>query len=150
MNERGERSRISRGAGRRAFTLIEVIVIIIILGVLAAVIAPRILQRVGQSKRAVAETGAASLATAMRLLIADHGKPESGATIDILWERPGNVDEANWQPYVENADKLLDPWGTKYVLRIPGDKNPYDFDIISLGADGKPGGEGEDADIVKP
>ena len=86
----------------------------------------------------------------MRLLIADHGKPESGATIDILWERPGNVDEATWQPYVENADKLLDPWGTKYVLRVPGDKNPYDFDIISLGADGKPGGEGEDADIVKP
>ena len=150
MNEYGQRSRTARGGARRAFTLIEVIVIIIILGVLAAVIAPRILHRVGQSKRAVAETGAASLATAMDLFIADHGKPESGATIDILWERPGNIDEANWQPYVGNAEKLLDPWGAKYVLRMPGDKNTYDFDIISLGADGKPGGEGEDADIVKP
>lgn len=150
MNQYGKRSRTIRGGARRAFTLIEVIVIIIILGVLAAVIAPRILQRVGQSKQATAEIGAKSLVLAMQSFIADYGKPDSSATIDILWERPSNVDEAHWQPGVQNATQLLDPWGNKYILRIPGDKNPYDFDIISLGADGKPGGEGEDADIVKP
>ncbi len=143
-------SALSAVKSSRGFTLIEVIVIVLILGILAAVIAPRFIQRVGQSKRAVAESNAASLATAMRLFIADHGTPESGATIDILWERPGSIEESKWQPYVENPDKLLDPWGNKFALKIPGDKNPYDFDIISYGADGKPGGESESADIIKP
>src|SRR5262249_54382789 len=110
--------RPAQRAARRGFTLIEVIVIVLILGVLAAVIAPRFIQRVGQSKRAVAEANAASLANAMHLFIADHGTPESGATIDILWERPSSVEEGKWQPYVQSADQLLDPWGTKFVLRI--------------------------------
>lgn len=138
------------GRGRRGFTLIEVIVIVVILGVLAAVIAPRFLSRIGQSKRAVAESNAASLSQAVKLFIADHGNPESGATIDILWEKPANVEEAKWQPYVENAEKLLDPWGNKFVLKIPGDKNTFDFDVVSYGADGKPGGESENGDIIKP
>lgn len=135
---------------RRGFTLIEVIVIVVILGVLAAVIAPRFLSRIGQSKQSVTEANASSLVTAVKLFMADHGAPEQGATIDILWERPGNVEEAKWQPYVENPEKLLDAWGNKFVLKVPGDKNAFDFDIVSYGADGKPGGEGENADIVKP
>lgn len=134
----------------RAFTLIEVIVIVVILGVLAAVIAPRFLGRIGQSKRSVTEANASSLVTAVKLFIADHGQPEQGATIDILWERPANVEEARWQPYVENPEKLLDSWGNKFILRIPGEKNTFDFDIVSYGADSKPGGEGDNADIVKP
>lgn len=141
--------RIAPRRVRRGFTLIEVIVIVVILGVLAAVIAPRFLSRIGQSKTAVAQTNAASLAQVVKLFIADHGQPESGATIDILWERPGNVEEAKWEPYVDNPEKLLDPWGNKFVLRLPGEKN-YDFDIVSYGADGKPGGEGENADVIKP
>ena len=140
----------SRHPRRRAFTLIEVIVIVVILGVLAAVIAPRLINRIGQSKRSVAESNAASLAGAVRLLIADHGSPEAGASIDILWEKPANVEESAWQPYVENPDKLLDPWGNKFTLRIPGEKNTFDFDVVSYGADAKPGGEGENADVVKP
>ncbi|HBS28216.1 MAG TPA: type II secretion system protein GspG [Phycisphaerales bacterium] len=136
--------------GARAFTLIEVIVIVLILGVLAALIAPRLIQRVGQSKRSVAESNAASLTTAMKLFIADHGQPESGATIAVLWERPGNIEEAAWEPYVSSAEQLIDPWGNQFVLRIPGEKNTFDFDIVSFGADGKPGGEGENADIIKP
>ena len=134
----------------RGFTLIEVIVIVVILGVLAAVIAPRFLSRIGQSKRSVAESNAASLAQAVRLFIADHGNPESGAGIEILWEKPANVEDAKWQPYVENADKLLDPWGNRFVLRLPGEKNTFDFDVVSYGADGKPGGEGENEDVIKP
>lgn len=140
----------TRPAQRPGFTLIEVIVIVVILGVLAAVIAPRFLSRIGQSKRSVTESNAASLASALRLFIADHGQPEGGATIDILWERPSNVEEAKWQPYVENPDKLLDAWGNKFVLKVPGEKNTFDFDVVSYGADAKPGGEGENADVVKP
>lgn len=140
------RSRLAR----RGFTLIEVIVIVVILGVLAAVIAPRFLSRIGQSKQSVTEANASSLSTAMKLFIADHGAPEQGATIDVLWERPGNVEEAKWQPYVENPEKLLDAWGNKFILKVPGDKNAFDFDIVSYGADAKPGGDGENADVVKP
>lgn len=134
--------------GRSAFTIIEVIVIVVILGVIAAVIAPRLLSRVGQSKQAVAASNAASLATAMKLYIADCGVPESGASIMILVERPSNVEENTWKgPYVDNADALKDPWGNLYNLVIPGIVNA-DFDIVSYGKDGQAGGDGENADIV--
>lgn len=132
----------------RAFTIIEVIVIVVILGVLAAVIAPRFLSRIGQSRSAVAKSNAASLASAMKSYMLDCGTPESGASIDILWERPGNVEEGKWKgPYVDNAQALMDPWGKPFVLRIPPEFNA-DFDIVSYGADGQPGGEDENADII--
>lgn len=137
-------------ASRRGFTIIEVIVIVVILGVIAALIAPRLFSRVGQSKQAVANANAASLANAMRLFLADHGKPDAGASISILWERPANIAEDKWEPYVENADALKDPWDHPFMLVIPGNKNVNDFDIVSYGADGQPGGTGEDADVIKP
>lgn len=134
---------------RRAFTITEIIVVVIIIGVLAAIIAPRVINRVGQSKRAVAQSKAANLATAMRLYIADNSLPEPGASIEILWVRPGDIDEANWKgPYVENAQALEDPWGNLFTLVIPPTFNA-DFDIVSYGADGQPGGEGdENRDII--
>lgn len=143
-------SRTALSAQARGFTLIEAIVVVLIIGVLAAVIGPRLLSRVGQSKRAVAESNAASLASAMKLFIADHSTPPDGATIDVLWEKPSTVGEdKRWEPYVDSVDKLKDPWGNKFVLVVPGQKN-YDFDIVSYGADGKPGGEGDNADVIKP
>jgi general secretion pathway protein G len=138
-----------RAARRTGFTIIEVIVIVVILGVLAALIAPRLINRIGQSKQSVAAANAASLATQMSLYFADHGTPEAGATINILWERPGNSTEGEWHPYVQNPDQLKDPWGNLFILVVPGHKN-VDFDIVSYGADGQPGGEDENADIVKP
>lgn len=139
-----------RSAGRRAFTIIEVIVIITIIGIIAAVIAPRLISRIGSSRTATAKVNASTLATAMRTFLADCGTPESGATITILIDPPSNMAEGAWKgPYVESLDALNDPWGKPFELVIPGKKN-FDFDIVSYGKDGQPGGEGEDSDIIAP
>jgi general secretion pathway protein G len=135
---------------RTGFTLVEIIVVVIIIGILATLIAPRILSRVGDSKQSVAAANASNLATAFKTMMADCGwsRVPDSAAIDALWEKPS--DATGWKgPYVENADALKDPWDTKYRLEVPGTKN-VDFDVVSYGADKKPGGEGEDADIRTP
>lgn len=144
------RFRPARAAARRGFTLAEIIVVIIILGILATVIAPRLIGRVGQAKHSTALSNAAALSSAMSQYALDCGLPPEGATLDILWERPSDVPADAWKgPYVNSKDQLLDPWGRPYLLVVPGEKN-VDFDIVSWGKDGKTGGEGEDADITKP
>lgn len=139
----------SARAVRRGFTMIEVIVMIVILGVLAAVIAPRLLQRIGGAKQATAASNASGLAALVHGMAADMGKmPDAGTSITILWESPG--ENTGWKgPYVSNPDQLKDPWGNLFVLVIPGHKN-VDFDVVSYGFDGQPGGDGENEDIVKP
>ena len=138
-----------RAARRAAFTIIEVIVIVVILGVLAAVIAPRLFQRIGGARQGAAAANAATIATQLKIMAADMGRiPESGATVAVLMENPG--EGSGWKgPYLDNADQLKDPWGNMFVLVIPGQKNA-DFDVVSYGKDGQPGGEGEDEDIIKP
>ncbi len=148
---RGTR-RTGWGRASRGFTIIEVIVIVVILGILAAVIGGRLLGRIGESKSAVAQANASTLATQMNLFLADHGSDVrmSDLTIEALFEAPDGIDQDVYNgPYVQNMDELNDPWGRRYILRAPGEKN-VDFDIVSLGRDGEPGGEGEDADIVAP
>jgi general secretion pathway protein G len=135
---------------RGGFTIIEVIVIVVIIGVIAAVITPRLLGRIGQAKRAAAESTASGLADALGLFIADHGEIERGAPIDILWEKPSSIDEADWEPYVGKEADLLDPWKQKFKLVVPGEVNRFGFDVVSYGSDGQPGGEGDAKDIVKP
>lgn len=134
-------------AARSAFTIMEVLVVIVIIGVLAAIIGPRLLGRVGQSKQAVAKSNVETLASSVKQFMLDHGSIAAGSDIMMLWERPSDIAEDKYQPYVENADALLDPWGNKYVLVVPGNFN-IDFDVVSYGSDGQPGGEGEAKDVI--
>jgi general secretion pathway protein G len=137
-----------RGKGR-GFTMIEAIVIIVIIGVIAAFVGPRLFQKIGTSKVAVAHACANELATAMQMYIADTGSvPEPGTSLSVLWTRPSNLEASVWKgPYLNNEEQLKDPWGNPYQLVIPPVVNA-DFDIVSYGADGQPGGEGDNADIT--
>lgn len=143
-------TRLNPRRAHRAFTLIEIIVVIIIIGVLATLIAPRLIGRVGQAKHATGTSKAAEIASAMKLFMADCGMPPSGSSLDVLMKCPSWADKSAWHgPYFDNAEQLMDPWGKPFILRIPGVRNA-DFDVVSLGKDGAVGGEGEDADIIKP
>jgi len=144
--------RNKRTPGRSdGFTIVEVLVIVVIIGVLATIIGPRLIQKIGQSKQAAAAANAATIATAMTTFMHDCGGIPDGATVDVLWEKPSDVPADSWHgPYLQNQDQLKDPWGKKFVLVLPPGTKNVDFDIISYGADGKPGGEGENADVVKP
>jgi len=140
-----------RSLARRAFTLAEIIVVIIIIGVLATLVVPRLFGRIGQAKQSAAVANAATLASSMQQFILDcAGPPPPGSSLDVLITCPSGIDPTAWKgPYVQNKSALLDPWGKPFMLQIPGKQN-FDFDIVSYGADGQPGGDGDNADIIKP
>jgi len=128
----------------KGFTLLELLVVIVIIGLLAGYVAPRYFGQVGKSEVQVARAQIDSLEKALdqfRLDTRHYPTAEQG--LEALNSKPGN--EANWSgPYLKKAVPN-DPWGRPYVYRVPGSKAEYD--LYSLGRDGKPGGSGEDADI---
>lgn len=133
----------------KAFTLIELLVVIVIIGVLAGTVGLNLLSRVGDSRVAKAKSSADQIVSAVEMFLLDHTAAMGGETMELsfLVERPSFVDQANWQPYIANAERLNDPWGNRFIIRMPGEVNAR-YDIISYGADGQPGGEGENADII--
>jgi general secretion pathway protein G len=126
------------------FTLLELLVVIVIIGLLAGYVAPRYFSQVGKSEIQVAKAQIESLDKALdqfRLDVRRYPSAEEG--LEALSVKPSNV--ANWSgPYLKKAVPS-DPWGRPYVYRVPGTKG--DFDLFSYGRDGKAGGSGEDADI---
>jgi general secretion pathway protein G len=133
-------NRAAHRVGRRAFTLLEVIVVVTIIALLATLVAPRVLSNIGKSKQKIAEAEVNSIAQQVQLWMADNGMSSLPDDFDLMELTQGS------NPYLREKD-LYDPWDRMYVLRIPGEENP-DFDIVTFGADGEPGGEGEDDDVV--
>jgi general secretion pathway protein G len=129
----------------RGFSLIELLVVIIILGLLAGLVGPRLFGRVGQSKQAAARAQIELFGAALDQYRLDVGSyPPSGAGLDALVKNPG---VPNWNgPYLKKNFVPADPWGKPYQYKCcPGDHG--DYDVWTLGADGAPGGEGENADV---
>lgn len=133
-------SRIPRG-----FTLIELMVVIVILGVLAALVVPRVLSRPDEARAVAARQDIGTLMQALKLYRLDNRRyPSTEQGLQALVQRPASGPVAdNWKSYLERLPK--DPWGTPYQYLNPGIHG--DIDVMSLGADGKPGGEDADADI---
>ena len=149
-----EAQRRSRGfcevANHRGFTLIEIMVVIIILGILAMYVAPKLMGRPEEAKQVRAKMDIAALETALKLYKLDSGiYPGTEQSLLALVQRPeSGVIPKKWRQggYLEKGKVPKDPWGNDYIYLSPGLKG--DFDIISYGADGVPGGENENRDIT--
>jgi general secretion pathway protein G len=126
------------------FTLIELMIVIAILGLMAYMVAPRLMGVMGKAKPKIAMADIKNLETALDMFYLDVGRyPSQDEGLKVLYQRPENI--PNWGgPYIKKAPK--DPWGRDYVYKFPGELGGS-YDIISYGADGQPGGEGEAADI---
>jgi general secretion pathway protein G len=126
------------------FTLIELMIVLFILGLLAALVAPRLMGRVGKAKQKTAQAQMQLLATALDLFHLDVGRyPTSEEGLRALRDKPDTL-PAWGGPYLDKGVPN-DPWGRPYVYKFPGEHGPYD--LSSLGADGTEGGEGENMDI---
>jgi len=136
----------ARIRGQRGFSLIALLVVIIILGLIAGLVGPRLFGRVGQSKQATAKAQIELFGASLDQYRLDVGSyPPTSAGLDGLVRNP-NV--PNWNgPYLKKNAVPNDPWGKPYLYKCcPGDHGEYD--IVSYGADGAPGGEGENADAT--
>jgi len=140
----------NRSLNRRGgFTLIEILVVIVVISLLAALVAPNVFQNLGTAKDAAAKSQIEMLSGALDLYRLDNGRyPTTAQGLEALWEMPTTQPvPANWNgPYLRKAIPL-DPWKNAYLYVSPGELHMNGFDLFSLGADGIVGGEGEDADI---
>ena len=124
------------------FTLIELIVVIALVAILAAVVAPNLLGKATEANRKSAAIQLEKIANTVELYRLETGRyPE---TLMDLVEQPQGLERWNG-PYVRKRSQLKDPWGTDLVIQRPGQNG--EFDIVSYGGDGQRGGEGDDADI---
>ena len=141
-NKQGVRHLRSRT--QQGFTLIEIMVVVIILGILAAIVAPNVIGRVGDAQITAAKSDIRGIENAMKLYRLDNfNYPSSEQGLQALVSKPADPNIRNWKQYLERLPK--DPWGNPYLYLNPG--NNGEIDIYTLGRDGRPGGEGEDADI---
>ncbi len=130
---------------RRGFTLIELMVVLVIIGVLAALIVPNVLERADDARTMAARTDVNNLMQALKLYRLDNQRyPTAEQGLAALVAKPGNGPiPPNWKAYVDKLPN--DPWSRPYQYLNPGLQG--EVDVLSFGADGQPGGEGKDADV---
>jgi general secretion pathway protein G len=123
----------------RGFTLVELLLVLVILAVLAAVVVPKFTKRSEQARIAAATTDVANISTALDVFETDTGRyPTSDEGLKALMEAPGNAKD--WKgPYLKRP-VVNDPWGNPYVYRAPGSHNASGYDLYSFGPDGQEGG----------
>ena len=131
--------------GERGFTLMEMLVVLVVIALIAAVAIPQVMRLLGSAKGKAARIQLETLSQSLLLYQIDIGEfPTSEQGLGALWKMP--PDAASWSgPYVRREKQLLDPWGRPFVYRSPAEGAPYQ--LVTLGADGKQGGTGEDADL---
>jgi len=142
---RGRNTQVLRTAARGGFTLLELLVVMVIIGLLTAYVGPKVFAQIGKSEVKAARAQIEGLGRGLDQYRIDVGRyPSTEQGLKALVAKP--ADEPKWAgPYLAKAVPK-DPWARDYVYRSPGEHG--DYDLVSTGRDGQPGGEGEDADIV--
>lgn len=132
-------------AGENGFTLMEMLVVLVVIGLIAAVAIPQVTGLLGSAKSKAAKIQLETLAQSLTFYQLDVGQyPTTDQGLKALWQAPEPVE--SWGgPYVRRERQLIDPWGRPFAYRAPGETGAYE--LVSLGADGKEGGNGEDADL---
>lgn len=137
--------RSARRSGESGFTLVEMLVVITIIGLIMALVGPRVLSYLSESKVKAARIQIESFSSALDLFYLDNGRyPTSSEGLSALVQRPANATAWNG-PYIKTATVPSDPWGRPYAYRSPADHAPYE--IASYGSTGQPGGTGSGAEI---
>jgi len=134
-------------ARQRGFTLIEIMVVVIIIGLLAAVIVPQVINKVDEARVSKAKADIQSLETALTMYRLDNSKyPTTDQGLQALMVQPTDPSIRHWRigGYLQRVSK--DPWGNDYQYVFPG-THGKEYDLYTLGADGQPGGDGPNADI---
>jgi general secretion pathway protein G len=135
----------------RGFTLIELLVVLVILGLLAGLVGPRVISYLGGAKSDSARLQLQNFEQALDLYRLDVGRyPTTDEGLQALVQKPGGSDAAvRWNgPYLKKSQLPKDPWGFDYLYHSPGEHNTNGYDLSSLGADHNEGGDGENKDIV--
>ena len=130
----------------RGFTLIEILVVVVILAILAAIVVPKVMERPGEARVTRSKNDISGVVTALSLYKLDNfSYPSSAQGLEALVSKPtGQPEASNWKgPYLDRLPK--DPWNRPYLYQQPGQHG--EIDVYSYGLDGRPGGEGEAADI---
>lgn len=131
--------------GEAGFTLLELLVVLAILGLLAAIVAPRVISYLGSSRSQTAAIQIKNIVASLELFRLDAGRyPTEQEGLEALVKAPSGVPVWNG-PYLSDASALNDPWGKSYHYQVPGKHR--EIDVYSFGADGTEGGSGEDKDV---